>query len=302
MPYTGSDPVTPNYGLILLQPTDYVQDALTSTTTGLGYNSNVIDTELASLQSQISAGAGLGSLELDIFASGFVVSGLTASSAGNTLTVTAGIAYLVQSNGQLSRLVTTIQTPTTSVINTTYYFDLNPDGTYSFNTTHSVESHYLTICQVTTGASGQISAVTDMRILTPGQGAVNAGWLGGNAASYYAPKTSAAYRDADASEMELTTTGATPVVTFTPSAAGNFMTGIYVRVVTAATILTVTVTYTDAGGAQTNTLISAQSTAVGSYSILFPLFINSVASQPITVTITAGTANQVYASASIVGV
>lgn len=103
---------------------------------------------------------------------------------------------------------------------------------------------------------------------------------------------------ADAQEVELTTTAATVVATYTPAAAGNYIIWVYLRVVTATTTVTVTVTYADAGGAQTTTVLNAQSCAVGSYTGL-PVYCNAVAGTAIDVNVTAGTANQVYASADI---
>lgn len=100
-------------------------------------------------------------------------------------------------------------------------------------------------------------------------------------------------------ELELTTTSSTSVVTYTPSAAGNFEIGCYFRVVTATTNVTITVTWTDVTGAQTLTLLNVVSEVVGSYAMT-KFMIDSVASSAITVSFTAGTANQVYASASIV--
>lgn len=96
----------------------------------------------------------------------------------------------------------------------------------------------------------------------------------------------------------LSTTSATAVLTYTPAASGVFWVGIYYRVVAATTVVTIAITYTDTAGAQTMTLVSAASTAVGSYA-LPPVLIEGVASDPIAVNFTAGTASQVYASASI---
>ncbi len=107
--------------------------------------------------------------------------------------------------------------------------------------------------------------------------------------------------DANTTEQELTTTTATTIATFTPTVAGNFKIGAYFRVVTAATTVTLSVTYTDATGAQTITLLNAISEAVGSYTFN-DFTINSAASAAITVSMTAGTANQVFASATIIGV
>lgn len=102
------------------------------------------------------------------------------------------------------------------------------------------------------------------------------------------------------SDSLLTTTGSTSIATHTPSVQGNFVAYIYYRVITSTTDVTVTVTYTDGTGAQTNTVLSAQSSPVGSYSCI-PVFINATTSA-ISVNATAGTANQVYVSASIVGI
>jgi hypothetical protein len=99
------------------------------------------------------------------------------------------------------------------------------------------------------------------------------------------------------SDKQLTTTSATTVATLTPVTQGNFEIKIYYRVVTAATNLTITVTYTDGSGAQTKTLVSNASQAVGSY-VVGSTYINATASA-ISVNATAGTANQVYVSASI---
>lgn len=101
-------------------------------------------------------------------------------------------------------------------------------------------------------------------------------------------------------EVALTTTGATTIATRTPADAVNVLIGIYFRVITATTAVTVVVTYTDGTGAQTNTLLNAQSCAVGSYSL--PAMLINVTAAAITVSITAGTADQVYGSASIVEV
>ena len=103
---------------------------------------------------------------------------------------------------------------------------------------------------------------------------------------------------ATASEVELTALTATNVVTYTPTGAGNFRIGIYFRVVTATTTVTLTVTWTDVTGAQTLTLLNGVSEVTGSYA-LAEFMVNSAAATAITVTFTVGTVNQVYASASI---
>lgn len=106
---------------------------------------------------------------------------------------------------------------------------------------------------------------------------------------------------ATASNTLLTTTSATTIITYTPTVQKNFLLGIYYRVITGTTNVTITVTYTDDTGVQTNTMLNAQSSAVGSYSLV-PLFINAKPTGAITITATASVANQVYVSANIQGV
>ena len=105
----------------------------------------------------------------------------------------------------------------------------------------------------------------------------------------------------NASDTELTATTATVVASFTPFAQGNFMVMVYFRVVTAATVVTIKVAYTDGTGAQTITVVNAVSEAVGSYT-LTPVYVNATTATAIEVEITASVANQVYVSADIVAV
>ena len=97
--------------------------------------------------------------------------------------------------------------------------------------------------------------------------------------------------------VAVATTGTT-IVTYAPPAAGNFLIGIYFTVITATTNVTVTVTWTDATGAQTLTLLNAVAEVTGSYTMV-SFEINSVITSPITVSMTAGTVSQVVGSASI---
>lgn len=105
---------------------------------------------------------------------------------------------------------------------------------------------------------------------------------------------------ANASDTQMTTTGATTVVTYTPLAQGNFWVDIYYRVVTGATTVTLALTYTDGSGAQTNTLVNLVATAVGSYAVS-RLYINATTAA-ITVTATASVANRLFVSSTITGV
>ena len=109
------------------------------------------------------------SFEQDIVAP-FVFSGLVATKDGTTATqldVTAGVAFLIQTDSTLRRRAPTSSTQSTSGHpSTVLYLDLNPDGTWSFGTSHSGVTNYLPIAQVTTDGSSNISTVTDERNLT----------------------------------------------------------------------------------------------------------------------------------------
>lgn len=63
----------------------------------------------------------------------------------------------------------------------------------------------------------------------------------------------------------LSSTSATTIYTYTPSLQGNFVCWLYTTVITAQTILTATITYNDAGGAQTYYIYNADSLPVGSH-------------------------------------
>ena len=101
----------------------------------------------------------------------------------------------------------------------------------------------------------------------------------------------------DTKDTLLTSTAPTNVLSYTTSADVNYIVGVYFRVVTADTVVTVTVSWTDNSGAESYTLANA-TFVVGSYGMT-PLYVNVAASNAITVTVTAGTANQVYVSASL---
>lgn len=102
-----------------------------------------------------------------------------------------------------------------------------------------------------------------------------------------------------ATETELTTTTATTVVTYTPTATDLFRISGFVRVLTAATNITVTATWNDAAGtAQTATLVPTTSLPVGDYP-LPPTVIAAGTGGAINLKVTAGTASQCYASGAI---
>lgn len=107
----------------------------------------------------------------DLFAEGFVQNGLETSINGTNaarLDVTAGTAYVKQtSSGDIHRYDKDATFFTTSVASTTYYLDLNEDGTYNWDTSHSSDSNYLPISEATTDSNADINSVTDARDTKP---------------------------------------------------------------------------------------------------------------------------------------
>jgi hypothetical protein len=99
-------------------------------------------------------------------------------------------------------------------------------------------------------------------------------------------------------EVLVTTTAGQAILTYTAPAAGVLAVGWYFRVVTATTTVAATVSYTDAAGSQTLTLLSATAEPVGSYAGTVAT-ISVTAGSTVSVVVTAGTANQVYAGAVI---
>ena len=107
-------------------------------------------------------------------------------------------------------------------------------------------------------------------------------------------------RTANANDVKIVNTTEQAIASYLPAAGGNFVVYACFRVTTAATLVTVKLTYRNAGGDQTDVLFN-QTAPVGDWRLV-PAFINAVAGTPIHVKITADTANQVYASSTIMGV
>lgn len=104
----------------------------------------------------------------DIFAGGFVVSGMVASKNGGIATqldVTSGICYVQQASGGILRFTPDADNFATADPSTTYYLDFQPDGTYSWGTAHSAQANYIPVAEVVTDVLGQIDTVTDDRTL-----------------------------------------------------------------------------------------------------------------------------------------
>jgi hypothetical protein len=98
-------------------------------------------------------------------------------------------------------------------------------------------------------------------------------------------------------DFELTTTNPTLTLTYTPLAQGNYMLAAYVRVVTAPTVVSLEWTWSDVTNAVTYHVWKTLTIGVTGAGHI-PIFINATTAA-ISLTATAGTANQVYVSASI---
>ena len=99
---------------------------------------------------------------------------------------------------------------------------------------------------------------------------------------------------------EITSTTATTVLTYTPTATGLFDVSLFLEVTTAATTVTATLTYYDEEAAASDTInltpSGGVSLAVGEYTFPVVPSLRCGTTDPVAVSITAGTANQVYAS------
>ncbi len=103
-----------------------------------------------------------------------------------------------------------------------------------------------------------------------------------------------------AQEVEITGTTAQTILSFTPPAQGVYEIKVYFRVVTGTTTVTVAATYDDVTGAQVDDILPATSEVVGSYRTI-PATIDATTAAAITVQVTASVANQVFATAVLIG-
>lgn len=119
----------------------------------------------------------------DAYPAGFVVgsASLVATkdvATPNQLDVTAGKAYVLQSDGTTRQRTPSSSTQTTSALTSTYHLYLQPDGSWYWNTANSPATGSLHIADVTTDGSGNIASVTDKRVLmTPGNLGIGPGNL-----------------------------------------------------------------------------------------------------------------------------
>lgn len=99
-------------------------------------------------------------------------------------------------------------------------------------------------------------------------------------------------------EQTLAATTATQIFALTPLANGRFALWLTAGVITAPTTVTATLTWTNARGAQTYTIWGAASLPVTDNAAV-PYFFSATTAGPITLTVTAGTANQVAVTSSL---
>lgn len=156
------------------------------------------------------------------------------------------------------------------------------------------------------GNASSVSAIIDETIAYASPEDVS------NALSQAETYTDSKVNSKSISDFKLTTTSIINILTYTPVQQGNFKIDVYLRVLAAANI-TVSISYTDSTGAQAKTMLSErnglyfpcnsgiQSYAIGSY-YLKSLLINAMKNTPIIISITSNVANQVYASALVMGV
>lgn len=110
----------------------------------------------------------INSVPSNFLGGGFVITGVEAAIDGGSpsqLNITAGEAFIKQADGSFRRRVVGSNSVVVALPSTTYYLDLNPNGTLSFATAHSVDANYLPLATVATNVSTEISTVTDARPL-----------------------------------------------------------------------------------------------------------------------------------------
>jgi hypothetical protein len=292
---------------------------------GLSMSSNELDvtfptvvTSFATKTGAITLGSGLSmsSNELDVTFPTVVTSlgaqtgAITLSSGlsmvGSVLTVT--FPTVVTSIDSLTGAVTTSSPNSTLSLSTTSQnrnFDINLGNANSWTGVQSFGNTYLSlggkafdITKNTVLATGDIIFYDGTNWINLAVGA-SASYVLGVSGGLPAWVVGSNPLVASAKETKLTTTGATNVINYTTVAAGNYAVNVYFRVVTGATVVTLTYVWTDVTGAQSYTYLSAVSESTGSYTMQ-PLFFNATNSSAIQVTATAGTANQVYVSASVI--
>lgn len=120
---------------------------------------------VSNIGNNVQVNSATNTLEQDVV-SPFILSDMTPtkdSIVQNQLNIRSGISFNRQTDGSILRISISANSFKTSSPSSTYYLDLNPDGSTSWSTSHSNQPSYLTIATVTTDASGNISTVADTR-------------------------------------------------------------------------------------------------------------------------------------------
>jgi len=195
-------------------------------------------------------------------------------------------------NDNTGTLVTVINSDTTAfTINNVKVQGLVNLGTHAF-------SAYPLVLGVDV-PHDSLNNLTNVSITSPvaGQALVWNGtdWVNG------APTVTPPTLGTPASDLLLTTTSPTTLTTYTPSTNKNMVANVYASVKTAPTALTLSLSYQDAniGNLQTYNWINNLTLPVASGAFFAPAFFNAASGVAVTVTGTAGTANQVAVSASL---
>lgn len=105
---------------------------------------------------------------------------------------------------------------------------------------------------------------------------------------------------AHVNELVVQTTGSNTILNFTPSVNSNFLIYVYMRVNDSTPQVTLNIQYTDAGGTQDHLILNNVIQSRNSYSVA-PIFVNAIAGYPITLSASSNVSDQVFISASIVG-
>lgn len=225
------------------------------------------------------------------------------TTATTQVDIASGLAYLIESDGTLTRCVIGATSETTVSTNTTYYLYLQPDGTWYWSTSNAPAANSLAIAQVTTDGAGNVKAVSDLRSLNiplfsgaagrmsipPISGPMSATGaltsLGGQASvgSFGAPVIVA-----QTINTHITNSTNTTVVTYTPGATGMYRVSMSIIVNgSVAAKPNAAVTWSDpiAGAGDVGSFVNATTLLNGGNSFTPP---QGIATQPIIIYALAG--------------
>jgi hypothetical protein len=105
---------------------------------------------------------------------------------------------------------------------------------------------------------------------------------------------------ADVSEYLVNQTDLINVIDFTPTTTGNFFLYVYIRIKDTPSMVNILLNYEDCGGYKQQRLVDNEQFVTGSYN-LPPVYISSKGGSPIFISVQCNNPNQLYFSASIIG-